>query len=78
MMREGYVTAYLPGEPQCGHRVAYREGRTGPEARHDSDLPMRACASARELLVNIDPRTCYASNITWAVDNRLGKGPREK
>jgi len=55
MMREGYVTAYLPGEPQSGHRVADCEGRTGPVARHESDLLMRARASARELLVNIDP-----------------------
>jgi hypothetical protein len=78
MMREGYVTAYLPGEPQFGHRVADREGRTGPVARHESDLPMRALVSARVLLVNIDPKSCYASNIAWAVDNRLGKRPREK
>ena len=34
MMREGYVTAYLPGESQSGHRVADREGRTRPIARH--------------------------------------------
>jgi hypothetical protein len=77
MMREGYVTAYLPSEPQSGHRVADREGRTGPVARHESDLLMRAHASARELLVNIDPKSCYASNITWAVDNRPGEGAKE-
>jgi hypothetical protein len=56
MMREGYVTAYLPGESQSGHRVADRESRTGPVARHESDLLMRARAFARELLVNIDPK----------------------
>jgi hypothetical protein len=56
IMREAYVTAYLPGEPQSGHRVADREGRTGPVARQYSDLPMGARAFARELLVNIDPK----------------------
>jgi hypothetical protein len=56
MMREGFVTAYLPGEPQSGHRVADREVRTEPVARHESDLLMRARAPARELLVNIDPK----------------------
>jgi hypothetical protein len=56
MMREGYVTAYLPSESQSGHRVADRESRTGPVARHESDLLMRAHAFARELLVNIDPK----------------------
>jgi hypothetical protein len=55
MMREGYVTACLRGEPQSGNRAADREGRPGPAARHESDLLMRARASARELLVNIDP-----------------------
>jgi hypothetical protein len=34
MMREGYGTACLQGEPQSGHRVADREGRTGPVARN--------------------------------------------
>ena len=33
-MREGYVTAYLPGESQSGHQVADRESRTEPVVRH--------------------------------------------
>jgi hypothetical protein len=56
MMREGYVSAYLPGEPQSGQQGADREGRTGPVARHESNLLMRARASARELLINVDPK----------------------
>jgi hypothetical protein len=40
MMREGYVSAYLLGEPQSGHRAADREGRLGPVGRHESRLPM--------------------------------------
>jgi len=72
MMREGYVTAYLPDEPQSGHRVA----------RHESDLPMRARASAPRappgqtrpnnlaMLVTFLGR----STIVWGKDQERNRG----
>ena len=73
MMREGYGTACLQGEPQSGHRVADTRGSPVMKVicRCVPVLPHESSSST------LTQKSCYASNITWAVDNRPGEGAKE-
>jgi hypothetical protein len=72
MMRDGYAT-HLLGEPRPGLRAAVHEGRLGPVARlegpTDESPYLRTESSSTSVLTE---KLSYVSNITWAVDNRLG------